>query len=758
MERKGLAVFLALALLVAFLLATPQLYAPPQPNARDAPASEFSAARAREVLRELLGNGAPRPVGSPARVRGRDKIVKRFERLGYQSEIQEVFACGAWGACAPVANILAWRPGDEAGRAVFLLSHYDSVTAGPGASDDGAGVAALLEIARALAEDPRRQNQIVFLITDGEELGLLGAQGFLADHRWASRAAAVINLEARGTGGPSMMFETGSGNAEIIRRFAAVVERPATSSLFDTIYQRLPNDTDFTPFKARGIPGLNFAYIGHPLRYHTREDRLAHLDAATLQHQGANVLASARALADADLESPPQREAVFFDLFSRVTIWWPSAWNWAFAVPALLLLSLASIRWRRAGRLPLGGLLLGLVSVLVVPAIVFAAGHALAWLFRRAGASPWMWVASPRPLILAFWLLALATATALAIVAARRLEAATLWLATWLVWSLLALLLAAVAPGAAYLFAVPALAAGLAVLPDLRAGRRPGIFASLAPPLVAAPLWLPVCWFLYDGMGLPIMPFVAALLTLVLWGLTPAFPAPRTRWLWGVPTIAAAAMLLCVGIGAAREPFTPDQPQPLNLRLLQDADSGEALWMAGASTGPLSQRLKEVAGFSDAVSQPLPWVPEFFAWTAPAPPLAAAPPEFTLITDRRGDGGRLLRGRLRSHRGARSVGLAIPEASSIQSIRLDGRLVPEPHAKVALIRDRDWRKVEAWSMPPQGVEVELVVRSQEPLELLVLDESPGLPPSGRPLLDARRASAAPIGGGDQTILFRRLRF
>lgn len=86
------------------------------------------------------------------------------------------------------------------------------------------------------------------------------------------------------------------------------------------------------------------------------------------------------------------------------------------------------------------------------------------------------------------------------------------------------------------------------------------------------------------------------------------------------------------------------------------------------------------------------------------------------------------------------------------------RLVPEPHAKVALIRDGDWRKVEAWSMPPQGVEVELVVRSQEPLELLVLDESPGLPPSGRPLLDARPASAAPIGGGDQTILFRRLRF
>ena len=47
-------------------------------------------------------------------------------------------------------NVVARLEGTEQGPAVLLAAHYDSVAAGPGASDDGTGAATVLEIARAL--------------------------------------------------------------------------------------------------------------------------------------------------------------------------------------------------------------------------------------------------------------------------------------------------------------------------------------------------------------------------------------------------------------------------------------------------------------------------------------------------------------------------------------------------------------------------------------------------------------------------------
>jgi hypothetical protein len=72
---------------------------------------------------------------------------------------------------------------------------------------------------------------------------------------------------------------------------------PATNSIYYTLYQRLPNDTDLTVFKRAGLAGVNFAFVGAPLRYHTPRDDLAHLDSGSLQHHGDHALAMVRALA-----------------------------------------------------------------------------------------------------------------------------------------------------------------------------------------------------------------------------------------------------------------------------------------------------------------------------------------------------------------------------------------------------------------------------------------------------------------------------
>src|SRR5450432_1296228 len=221
--NRGLALALVgITLLLALTLAA---YRPPAPLGPDAAPNLFSAYRAKAVLDSLVGNGVPHPIGSPAAARVRENIVKRLAALGYNPELQSGFVCDDHGACGNAVNIIATL-GGKTEDAVLLAAHYDSVPAGPGASDDGTGVAAMLEIARVLAARPQPLHPVVLLFTDGEEAGLLGASLFVNQHPLAKQVMAAVNLDARGTSGPSMMFETGTANAWLMGLYGAAIARP----------------------------------------------------------------------------------------------------------------------------------------------------------------------------------------------------------------------------------------------------------------------------------------------------------------------------------------------------------------------------------------------------------------------------------------------------------------------------------------------------------------------------------------------------
>lgn len=64
-------------------------------------------------------------------------------------------------------------------------------------------MSAVLEAARALTEGPRLRNDVVFVLTDAEEACLCGAEAFVGQHPLAADGGVVLNLEARGSGGPS---------------------------------------------------------------------------------------------------------------------------------------------------------------------------------------------------------------------------------------------------------------------------------------------------------------------------------------------------------------------------------------------------------------------------------------------------------------------------------------------------------------------------------------------------------------------------
>ncbi len=314
-----------LAICLLILAGVLRSYSPPAPLGADVPDVVFSAVRAEAILRDLLAENLPHVSGSLQNAVVRDRVVAQLESFGYEPEIQSRYHCNPmFGSCSPVENIIAVKPGEAGKGAVLLTAHYDSGWAGPGAADDGAGTAAILEIARMAAEFPPFENDIVFLISDSEENGLIGADAFAEHHPLFPMVKAVINLEARGVTGPSGLFETGEGNRRVIRMFADAVERPSGSSLVYEIYKRMPNDTDYTVYKRKGVMGVNFAFAQGVPVYHSVIDDPDHLDMGSLQHHGDNAWGMMKAFGERNLDSIVSREdAGYIDVFGSWFVHYP---------------------------------------------------------------------------------------------------------------------------------------------------------------------------------------------------------------------------------------------------------------------------------------------------------------------------------------------------------------------------------------------------------------------------------------------------
>ena len=358
----GLVVTLVVAAVIGFWAVQP-----PAPLSASAPADRFSADRAMADVRIIAR--VPHPTGSAANAAVRAHLAERLQGLGFS--VRTVTAplppaarkrLRAWGSpvadTAQAATLVALRPGrDPASPVVAVMAHYDSVWGSPGAADDAAGVAAALEIARAI---PRasQQRDLALIFTDAEELGLVGARAFFAADATnasagdplAGRIGVLVNMETRGGGGRAQMFETGPGNGALMRLFAANVADPAANSLAVKIYELLPNSTDFTPAKQRGIPGVNFAFIGDPQLYHSPLATAAALDRGALQHLGAQGLDITRALLAAPALPERAPDTVFSDVLGRFIIAYPAWVGWLVLAAAAGLAGLAvrgrGWRWR----------------------------------------------------------------------------------------------------------------------------------------------------------------------------------------------------------------------------------------------------------------------------------------------------------------------------------------------------------------------------------------------------------------------------
>jgi len=321
----------------------------PVPLPAAAPPNAFSAERAMADVAAIAK--APHPTGSAQIARVRDHLLARMGELGLEISVRpdEGFHLngqdGRSLTVASVQNLIGVLPGTERDLpAILVMSHYDSVPNSPGAADDAAGVAAALEMARALKASGPHRRDVIFLFTDAEEPGLLGAEAFFARAPMLERVGLVVNLEARGDAGRAAMFQTGPGNGALIAVFARAAKGPSANSLASAVYERMPNDTDFTHAARRGLPGLNLAFIDDQLAYHTPLARPEHLERGSLQHVGDQALPTIRALADAAELPAKTQNAIYSDVLGLFMISYPPAVGWVLlGLAALLILFTA---WR----------------------------------------------------------------------------------------------------------------------------------------------------------------------------------------------------------------------------------------------------------------------------------------------------------------------------------------------------------------------------------------------------------------------------
>ena len=553
-------------LLVLITLGGLWLQEPPAPLPATAPMTAFSAERAMAHLRQIAR--APHPMGTAEHDRVRDYLATAFRELGLTTRIQKRVAhrSGRRGdlLVATVENVIAERTGSDPTGVLLLTAHYDSHGSGPGAADDGAGVAALLETARALGQT---RNTLRILITDAEEVGLLGAQAYI-DEFPASSPTLVLNFEARGGGGPVYMFETSDHNRPLIRAFAAATPAPRASSLMYALYKTLPNDTDLTVYKKAGLSGLNFAFVGRWQHYHSMLDTPEGLDQRSLQQEGATALALSRTLLAADLATvtrTDQGDAIYFDLLGRTLVHYPTSWAWPLTLAALL--AFGAVLWQaRRGPRSWTAFLTGFgltVGTLVAGALLGAGLGFLVQPFRLA--IPNLDPYGVRWFEAALVFSALALLTLLWGWALRRCEGKALSLGALLVWLVALVAATALLPGATYLLLWPLLFALLGLAWD-----RPWV-GALPLLLLFPPVWHSLALML--GFSLPL-----ALGLLVAFGLVPLLPllhqlaAPR---LWLTPAVFLSLGLLCFAVGTRQQ-----GPRVSSLAHVENADTGQAQWVS----------------------------------------------------------------------------------------------------------------------------------------------------------------------------------
>ncbi len=525
----------------------------PTPAGRDV--RGFSATRAAEVARSLLGD-APRPAGSEASKLAVERLADHLRRRGLEVQVDQA-TVKRQGKDVTIRNVIARRSGTRTGPSVLLMAHHDSAVGSPGAGDDGMGVAILLEAAESLyAEGPSRPWQgrdVILLLTDGEESGLLGARHFVANHPWHEHVGAVINIDNRGNGGPCLLYETSGDDARLLQAAGPELGPVVANSLFAEVARRMPNSTDLAVFRELGTPGLNFALVDGHQHYHAPTDTWQNASLSSLQHAGPLVISAMQALADQPEDGTHMDgRAVFLDLGGAMLAWWPARAGITFALGCTVVILGSTVMGCKRRQVRLIQLPPAATAMLARALVAAAVSGGLLWVASLIGLYGMDAAKSSNPEAgllsvyrAAFWPTMGPALQGACMVAGgvaawlvtrpllRRLDGmAGLW-GSWVLSAVLVTMVAFAVPGVSapllpvLVTATVAIAVGVFVLdPE---GPLPALLALAAPAFVAGLTLAPVEALSWIGIGLSMPLFTAARAAIYAVLLLPALAASRGR-------------------------------------------------------------------------------------------------------------------------------------------------------------------------------------------------------------------------------------
>lgn len=769
--------------------------APPKVKPTDAPRDEFSAARAMIDVR-MIANSA-HPTGSPEIEHVRRYLVLRLTDMGLAPQVRSDLGLTVnrhfpdLALAGRTQNILAELKGADASLpAVLVMAHYDTTPHSPGAGDDTSGVSTALEIARALQSGPQPRRSILFLFTDAEEPGLLGSSAFFSSDPARSRVGLVINLEARGDGGGATLFQTSPQSGGLINFVRGHARAASADSLTAAVYDLLPNDTDLTSALNHGFAGLNFAFAGHQIAYHTPLSTPEHLNVGSLQSMGDQVLPIVRGLADT-AELPPRADnIVYSDVLGLGLIIHPPWVGWMLlALSAGLVATAAVISIKRGPGawkdLAAGGATLVILG-LGCAAVLRVEQHLMTFVLGSAGA-PHALIARHDPMLAAATLLVLGTglATIICLLRGWRWSAAggfmlvaaacsllggfdplgsglalgaavTSWLTfrrpvdpvgAWsgglILTGILAGVVQLLAPLGGHVLLWPLLITSTAALIYALGSAGPKVAGRklVLAVLVGFALYLLATQALgfFTATG-PIFPMIVApfgaLIALALLPLTNG--RRELAWLG----LAAQAAGLAIVIGAGRLPPGPETPRIVEAFYLADLENGAfhrastlpdlAPWTASA----LSQD-----GARAAKGRLTPLLTEDL-WLAEAMPRPLVPPQLSL-TAAPAANGQIVKIIAQARNGGRYFRILLRASADLKDLTIDGQ-----SAKVGLDKGI-WSQVSYHA--PADHPVVLTLRAPAGsgrLEAKVIEVRDGWPAGAEPV--ARPANVLPFRKSDST--------
>lgn len=558
----------------------------------------FAVDRALKHVKNL--SLEPHGVGFPGHSRAAAYIIGELKSMGLVTSIQEGYTCGDWGNLSKATNIMAKIPGSEPGKALLLMSHYDSSPHSSfGASDAGSGVATVLEGVRAfLAQNQVPKNDIIVLITDAEELGLNGAKLFVNEHPWASQVGLVINFEARGSGGPSyMLMETNRGNANMIAEFSKAHPKfPVANSLAYSIYKMLPNDTDLTVFREDAdIEGFNLAFIDDHFDYHTALDTYERLDRESLAHQGSYLMPLLAHFASANLtDLKSLNDKVYFNMPFFHVVSYPFEWIWIiYGVAFLAFLALLIVGFQKKV-LQAKAIFKACIPLVITLAINGLFGYfswsALTWWYPGYEDMLQGFTYNGHSYIFACSFFALGICF-FVYNRYKKISTPNLLVAPLAVWLILCGLLSNFLAGASF-FVLPVFGLLIALLVYINQ-KQPNPFLLLFLALPALFMFTPFVKMFPVGLGLKMLVASTLVVTLLYFLLLPLFGLSQHKMRFAV---LAMFLFMIFSIGAhINSTFSDERPKPSSLLYVQHADTGNSQW-ASYDKVPIGWNSQYLAG------------------------------------------------------------------------------------------------------------------------------------------------------------------